>query len=51
MLAIGLILLLIGIFIHIKVLVTLGIIGLIIGACLVVAGAIGHPVGGRNNWF
>lgn len=47
----GLLLLLLGYFLHIGILTTIGIILLIIGAVLLVAAQVGHPVGGRRNWW
>jgi fatty acid desaturase len=47
----GLILFLLGYFLHVSILVTIGIILLIIGAVLLLVGALGHPVGGRRYWY
>ncbi|WP_436536276.1 hypothetical protein [Actinoplanes sp. HUAS TT8] len=51
MLVFGLILLLLGIFLHVSILYTIGIILLIVGAVLWILGAVGRPVGGRKVWF
>jgi hypothetical protein len=48
MLILGLVLLLIGIFAHIGILTTIGIIILIVGAVLWILGSVGRPVGGRR---
>ncbi|MFD0518647.1 hypothetical protein [Paractinoplanes durhamensis] len=51
MLAVGLILLLIGIFAHISILTTIGIILLIVGAVFWILGSVGRPIGGRKYWY
>jgi hypothetical protein len=50
MLVIGLILLVVGYFLGIGLLETIGLILTVIGAVLMVASVSGHAVGGRN-WF
>lgn len=51
MLVIGLICIVLGYLLGIGVLTTIGIILAVIGAVLLVAGAAGHPVGGRRYWY
>ncbi|MBV1854264.1 DUF6131 family protein [Catellatospora sp. KI3] len=51
MIILGLILLLLGYFLHISLLWTIGIILLIIGAVLWIAGSVGRPVGGRRHYW
>jgi hypothetical protein len=51
MLVVGLILLLIGIFAHISILYTIGIILLIVGAVFWILGSVGRPIGGRKYWY
>lgn len=51
MLILGLILLLLGYFLVIPVLATIGIILLVVAAVLYILGAIGRPVGGRTRWY
>ncbi len=51
MIVLGIILLLLGYFLAIPILTTIGIILLVIGAVLWVLGAIGRPVGGRKVWY
>ena len=51
MLIVGLVLLLIGIFAHISILTTIGIILLIVGAVFLILGSVGRPVGGRRYWY
>lgn len=51
MLILGIILLLVGWFLGISILYTLGIILVIIGAVLLVVGFSGHPIGGRTYWY
>ncbi len=47
----GVILLLLGFFLGINVLWTIGIILLVIGVVLFVLGRVGRPVGGRSHYF
>ena len=51
MLVVGLVLLLIGIFAHIPILTTIGIILLIVGAVFWILGSVGRPVAGRRYWY
>ncbi|MFC7757589.1 DUF6131 family protein [Catellatospora bangladeshensis] len=51
MLLLGLILLLLGYFLHINILWTIGLILLIVGAILWILGAVGRPVGGRRHYW
>jgi hypothetical protein len=51
MLVLGVILLLIGLFAHISILWTIGIILVVIGAVLWILGSVGRPVGGRRYWY
>lgn len=51
MIVVGLVLLLIGIFLAIPLLVTLGIIVLIVGLVLMLLGHSGRTVGGRRHWY
>jgi Family of unknown function (DUF6131) len=51
MIILGVILLLIGIFAHIGILTTIGVILLVIGAILFILGSVGRPVGGRRYWY
>ena len=51
MIVLGVILLLLGYFLHVGILSTIGIILLVVGAVLWLLGAIGRPVGGRKVWF
>lgn len=51
MIVLGIILLLLGMFLNIGILTTLGIILLVIGAVLFILGSVGRPVGGRRYWF
>jgi uncharacterized membrane protein HdeD (DUF308 family) len=47
----GLILLLIGIFAHISILTTIGIILIVVGVVLFALGSMGRAVGGRRHYF
>lgn len=51
MIVLGVILLVIGWFTGISILYTVGAILLVVGLVLLLLGGIGHPVGGRNNWW
>jgi Family of unknown function (DUF6131) len=50
MIILGVILTLLGIFLHIGILTTIGVILLVIGAILFILGSVGRPVGGRR-WY
>ncbi|WP_167355647.1 DUF6131 family protein [Streptomyces atriruber] len=51
MIALGLILLVIGLLAGISILTTIGVALLVIGAVLWVLGAAGHAVGGRKHYW
>jgi Family of unknown function (DUF6131) len=51
MIILGVILLLIGIFAKISILWTIGIILIVIGAVLFIAGSTGRAIGGRKYWY
>jgi hypothetical protein len=51
MITVGIILLLLGLLLGIPILWTLGLIAVVIGLVLVVAGALGHAVGGRSHYW
>jgi hypothetical protein len=51
MLIAGVILLLLGLFLKISILTTIGIIVLVVGAVLMILGSAGHPVGGRRHYW
>jgi hypothetical protein len=51
MIVLGVILLLLGYFLNIGILTTIGIILVVVGAVLWLLGAVGRPVGGRKVWF
>jgi membrane protein implicated in regulation of membrane protease activity len=51
MLIVGLILLLLGIFLNVGILTTIGIILLVVGAILWILGAVGRPIAGRRYWY
>jgi hypothetical protein len=51
MIILGVILLIIGFVAGIPILWTLGIIAVVIGVILAIAGAAGHAVGGRNHYY
>ena len=51
MIVLGLILLILGWFLGISILVTIGVILLIIGVVFLILGQTGRPVGGRKYWY
>lgn len=51
MIVLGVVLLLLGWLLAIKLLWILGIIVVIVGVVLFCAGSLGHNVGGRRNWW
>lgn len=51
MIILGIILLLIGYFVSIPILTTIGAILVVVGVVLWILGAVGRPVGGRKVWF
>ncbi|MDT5026975.1 MAG: hypothetical protein QOE61_3401 [Micromonosporaceae bacterium] len=51
MIVLGLILLLLGYFLSVSILWTIGIILIIVGAVLWILGAVGRPVGGRRHYW
>ncbi len=51
MIVLGIVLLLIGLIAKVAILWTLGIIVLVIGAVLAIAGAAGRQVGGRKHYY
>ena len=51
MIVLGLVLLILGFFLKVPVLGTIGIVLLVIGAVLWVLGSVGRPIGGRRYWY
>jgi hypothetical protein len=51
MIVLGIILMVVGYFIHIHILWTVGIILLVVGLILLVLGRTGRAIGGRSHWF
>ncbi|MFI6999899.1 DUF6131 family protein [Nocardia sp. NPDC050175] len=51
MIVLGLVFLIAGFFLGIHFLTVAGILVLILGAVLMVAGGTGHPVGGRRHYY
>lgn len=51
MIILGIVLLLIGWLTGIGILSTIGVILIVIGLVLLLLGAAGRPIGGRNNWW
>lgn len=51
MIVLGVVLLIIGFVAKIPILWTLGIVVLVIGAILAIAGGLGREVGGRRHWY
>lgn len=51
MIVLGLILLIVGWLLGINLLVTAGIVVLLVGAALWIAGSVGRPVAGRRHYY
>ncbi|MEU9450903.1 DUF6131 family protein [Streptomyces sp. NPDC048277] len=51
MIALGVILLILGLIFNIGILWTIGIILLVLGAVLYLLGSVGHAVGGRRHYW
>lgn len=51
MIGLGILLLIIGFVAQIPIVWTIGIVAIVIGAGLAIAGRLGHAVGGRAHWF
>lgn len=51
MITLGVLLLLIGFFAGIPIIWTLGIIAVVVGAVLAIAGAAGRPIGARAHYY
>ncbi|MGI8578540.1 MAG: DUF6131 family protein [Nocardioidaceae bacterium] len=51
MIILGIVLLIIGFFTSITIIWVLGIIALVVGAALAIAGATGRAIGGRRHYY
>lgn len=51
MIVLGIILLLLGFFLHVSILWTIGIIVLVVGLVLLLLGSMGRAVGGRRHYY
>ena len=51
MIALGILLLIVGFFLKVPILTTIGIIAVVIGAVLWVLGSVGRPIAGRRYWY
>ena len=51
MIVLGVVLLLLGFFLHVPILWTLGIIALVVGVVLFILGSMGRAVGGRRHYY
>lgn len=51
MIILGIVLLIIGFLAKIAILWTLGIIAIVIGLVLAIAGGLGHAIGGRRHYY
>ena len=51
MIVLGIVLLILGFFLKVPVLGTIGIVLLVVGAVLWVLGSVGRPIGGRRYWY
>jgi uncharacterized membrane protein HdeD (DUF308 family) len=51
MIVLGVILLIVGFIVAVKILWILGVIALVVGAVLAIAGFAGRQIGGRKHWY
>ena len=51
MIILGIVLLVIGFLTHVGIIATLGIVSVVVGAVLAIAGAVGRSVGGRRHYY
>ncbi len=51
MIVLGVVLLLIGFIAKVAIVWTLGIIAIVVGAVLAIAGTAGREIGGRRHWY
>lgn len=51
MIVLGLLLLIIGFFAHIAIAWTLGLVVLLVGVVLAIAGSMGHQIGSRPHYY
>lgn len=51
MIALGVVLLILGFVLHISILWTIGIIAVVLGAALWLAGTLGHAIGPRRHYW
>lgn len=51
MIILGLVLLILGYLLHFGLLTTIGVILLVVGAVLAIAGAVGRPIAGRRHYY
>jgi membrane-bound ClpP family serine protease len=51
MIVLGLILFLLGLFLHVGIIETIGLVLLIVGAVLWILGAVGRPIAGRRHYW
>ena len=51
MISLGIILLILGFMLKISILWSIGMVVLVIGVVLMVAGSLGHAVGGRSHYY
>jgi hypothetical protein len=51
MISLGIILLILGFMLKISILWSIGMVVLVIGVVLMVAGSLGHAIGGRSHYY
>jgi uncharacterized membrane protein HdeD (DUF308 family) len=51
MIILGVVLLVIGFIAKVAIIWTLGIIAIVVGAILAIAGGVGHEIGGRRHYY
>ncbi|WP_199740535.1 DUF6131 family protein [Saccharopolyspora rhizosphaerae] len=51
MITLGIVLLIVGYLTGVQIIWVLGIVAVVLGAVLAIAGSAGHAIGGRSHWF
>ncbi|BBY52415.1 hypothetical protein MARA_58830 [Mycolicibacterium arabiense] len=51
MIALGVVLLVLGLIFSVPIMTYIGVVALVIGAVFWILGAVGHAVGGRRVWY
>lgn len=51
MITLGIVLLIVGYLTGVQIIWVIGIVAVVLGAVLAIAGRTGHAIGGRSHWF